>query len=147
MTIRNILAAVDFSGSSDAAGAVAADLAAAFGARLHLVHVYDVPLIEMTPYHFAVPQSVWDDVRKAARERLEKVRSELAGRGVEVEARLAEGTPAEAIGDAARELGADLLVIGTRGHTGLTHALLGSVAERTLRTAPCPVLTVKEPPA
>jgi nucleotide-binding universal stress UspA family protein len=50
----------------------------------------------------------------------------------------------EAVSDLARELGADLIVMGTRGATGLKHILLGSVAERTLRTAPCPVLTVKE---
>ena len=52
--------------------------------------------------------------------------------------------PAEAIGRQAEEIGADLIVMGTRGLTGLKHVLLGSVAERTLRVAPCAVLTVKE---
>jgi nucleotide-binding universal stress UspA family protein len=52
--------------------------------------------------------------------------------------------PSEAILAVAREIGADLIVMGTHGHTGLKHALLGSVAERTVRLAPCSVLTVKE---
>ena len=57
---------------------------------------------------------------------------------------LSEVPAASAIVDLAEELGADLIIMGTRGHTGLKHVLLGSVAERTLRHAPCSVLTVKE---
>ena len=60
-----------------------------------------------------------------------------------VEQTLTPMLPSEAISSAAQELGADLIVMGTRGLTGLKHVMLGSVAERTIRIAPCPVLTVK----
>jgi nucleotide-binding universal stress UspA family protein len=62
---------------------------------------------------------------------------------VRVTAHLREANPSDAILDVAREIDADLIVMGTRGLTGLKHVLLGSVAERTLRLAPCSVLTVK----
>jgi nucleotide-binding universal stress UspA family protein len=58
-----------------------------------------------------------------------------------------EGYPATVIEDAAAEIGADLIVIGTRGHTGLKHLLLGSIAERVVQKAPCAVLAVKPTPA
>jgi nucleotide-binding universal stress UspA family protein len=64
--------------------------------------------------------------------------------GVAVEARMAHGTPYEEIVKAGKELGADLIVIGTHGRTGMSHFLLGSVAERVVRSAPCPVLTVHQ---
>jgi nucleotide-binding universal stress UspA family protein len=70
---------------------------------------------------------------------LEKVREA----GVEAEGEVREGLPSDAIVAAAQQWGADLIVMGTRGHTGLEHVLLGSVAERTLHKAPCPVMTVR----
>jgi nucleotide-binding universal stress UspA family protein len=63
--------------------------------------------------------------------------------GVSVEYRLEEGNAVEEIVRTAEDIQADLIVMGTHGHTGLSHMLMGSVAERTLRRAPCPVLTVK----
>jgi nucleotide-binding universal stress UspA family protein len=63
---------------------------------------------------------------------------------LEVSSEVSPVMPSEAILAISREIGADLIVMGTHGHTGLKHALLGSVAERTIRLAPCSVLTVKE---
>lgn len=141
--VRTILVAVDFSPSSAEALERALDLAADLDAAIHLVHAYDVPLVELTPYHFAIPQSVWDGVREAAEAQLAELRDKLVGRGVEATPHLAEGPAPEAIVATAGDLGADLIVMGTRGHSRLAHALLGSVAERTLRRAHCPVLTVR----
>ena len=70
-------------------------------------------------------------------------RARRKARRLPVETTTSAETPAEAIARCAEKVGADLIVMGTRGLTGLKHVLLGSVAERTLRTAPCPVLTVK----
>ena len=84
-------------------------------------------------------------MRDAALEQLEELRQKVAADGVEAAAHMREGTAAEAISSAANDLGVDLIVMGTRGLTGLKHVLLGSVAERTIRVAPCPVLTVKDP--
>jgi universal stress protein A len=142
--IRVILVPVDFSPDSDRALAYAADLASALGAHLHLLHAYHLPPLAAAPYGSSLPQSVWDELRDAARAELEERREKLVGRGLEAQAHLTTGMASEAIREAAAEVGADLIVMGTRGRTGLAHVLLGSVAERTLRTAPCPVLTVKE---
>jgi nucleotide-binding universal stress UspA family protein len=65
--------------------------------------------------------------------------------GVEAERRLEEGDPVEAILRVAEEIGADLIVMGTHGRTGLSRLFMGSVAEQVLRRAPCPVLTLKSP--
>ena len=81
-------------------------------------------------------------MRDAARERLEELREKGTAEGVEIAVHLREGNSAEGISAAANEIGADLIVMGTRGNTGLKHVLLGSVAERTIRLAPCPVLTL-----
>lgn len=141
--IRTLLVAVDFSEPSARALEYACELAGALGARIHLVHAYQAPLLEVTPYHVAIPQGVFEAARNAANDQLEALRLKLAKQGTETQAHLREGSaPPDAIADAAEEIGADLIVIGTHGHTGLKHALLGSVAERTLRLARCPVLTV-----
>jgi universal stress protein A len=142
--IRAILVPVDFSPDSDRALGYAAELASALGSRLHLLHAYHVPSLAAAPYGSSLPQSVWDELRDAARSELEERREKLVARGLDARAHLTTGVASEAIREAAVELGADLIVMGTRGRTGLAHVLLGSVAERTLRTAPCPVLTVKE---
>jgi universal stress protein A len=141
--IRTILVPTDFSTHADRALDYAGDLAKAIGGvKLEIVHVYQAPLVELTPYHLALPLSVIEGVRDAAREQLEERREKLASAGVEAEAHLTEGIAAEAIVAAAADLNADLVVMGTRGHTGLKHVLLGSVAERTVRHASCPVLTL-----
>jgi universal stress protein A len=140
--IRRILVATDFSRHADRALEQAAGWATALGSSVDVLHVYEAPLVELTPYHLAIPMQVLDGVRDRARERLEALREKLAADGIEVAVHLREGHPAEGIAAMARETGADLIVMGTRGNTGLKHVLLGSVAERTLRLAPCPVLTL-----
>jgi nucleotide-binding universal stress UspA family protein len=75
---------------------------------------------------------------------MDKWVAKVKSAGVAVESTVTPTAPVEAIERTAEEIGADLVVMGSRGLTGLKHVLLGSVAERTLRTAPCPVLTVKD---
>ncbi len=142
--IRVILVPVDFSPHSEAALDQAMDLAKALGAKIHLLHSYAVPVRGVMPYDFAIPDGVWDGVHNAAESKLEEIRQKVASEGLEASTEVSAALPSEAILAAAGELGADLIVMGTRGHTGLKHVLLGSVAERTLRLAPCSVLTVKE---
>lgn len=142
--VRTILVGVDFSPHSSAALDRAVDFAKAFGARIHLLHSYAVPVRGVMPYDFTVPDGVWDGVRKAAETKLEEYRQKIVSAGVEASSEVSPALPSEALLAAADELDADLIVVGTRGHTGLKHVLLGSVAERTIRLAACPVLTVKE---
>ena len=91
-----------------------------------------------------MPEALGRDIRAAAEQQLgvwaDKARSE----GVETRTSTTPLFPSEAIASTAEEMGADLIVMGTRGLTGLKHVFLGSVAERTLRIAPCPVLTLRD---
>lgn len=143
LQIRTILVPVDFSEHAARALEVAISLAKAFGARIHLLHCYPIQLGGISPYGLVVPESLDRDVREAAARKLAEWRDKVSDAGVEVSDTVTPIFPSEAIAEQAGALDADLVVMGTRGLTGLRHVLLGSVAERTLRIAPCPVLTVK----
>jgi universal stress protein A len=146
--IQTILVPLDFSVHSDHALDVAIEWARALGAeRIALIHVHQ-PLHIPTPMPGSGPTApelearILEDAQRAIAER--KPRVEQAGLAVEGE--VAMGDPSAEICRAAAERKADLIVMGTRGHTGFAHLLLGSVAERTLGGAPCPVLTVHQRP-
>lgn len=141
--VRNILVACDFSEHSAAALDCALDLARVLGAKVRVLNVYHRPVEALSPYEIPLPETVVRDIRQGAERRLEEILRSASTEGVPTEVMVLEGSAAEAISDAARALPADLIVMGTRGLTGLKHVLLGSVAERTVRIAPCPVLTVK----
>ena len=121
--VREILCATDFSDSSEAATRVAVDYARHFGARLHLLHV------------------AWPGADPTTPPLLAKLADELSAATPVVTA-IESGTPAARIVQYAERHRIDLIVLGTHGRTGVTRALLGSVAEQVARTAPCPVLTV-----
>jgi nucleotide-binding universal stress UspA family protein len=95
------------------------------------------------PDQIVIPQTFWDEVRRSAEQKLDEEKRRATAAGVKATTELVPDAPAVATVEAARRIGADLIVMGTRGLTGVKHVLLGSVAERTIRTAPCPVLTVK----
>lgn len=139
----------DFSVHSRAALFAATDLARRFGgADLHLVHVIQTPAFAYgyAPYGGAAAPPPLDltAVRERAAEALRDVADGIEGLPGKIEPHVVEAIGiADAIREAAEDLDADLVVMGTHGRSGLAHAFLGSVAERTLRAAPCPVLTVK----
>jgi nucleotide-binding universal stress UspA family protein len=145
----HILVPTDFSPASDAALACAKELAQTFEARLSLLHVITNPEATgmWTPDVF-VPASeeTRDRLIQQARQRLEEALSadERAKFKVAIEAPI--GSAAEGIQEFAREQHVDLIVMGTHGRRGLSHMLLGSVAERMVRTATCPVLTTHAAP-
>ena len=143
LQIRNILVPVDFSDHAARALDTAASLAKTFGARLHLLHCYQIQVGGLSPYGLVLPESLDRDVRDAAARKLREWRDKTAAEGVDVDDAVTPIFPSKAIAARAEEIGADLIVMGTRGLAGLKHVMLGSVAERTLRIASCPVLTVK----
>ncbi len=141
--LKKILVPVDFSEYSIKALRYAARFAEQFGASLVLVHVVE-------PVHYPESIIIPPAMEEANRERLKLARAGLAefakqrvpaGLTTETVTRL--GQPFEEITTAAKDFDADLIVIATHGHTGLKHLFLGSVAERVVRLAPCPVLTVR----
>jgi nucleotide-binding universal stress UspA family protein len=141
--IRSILAAVDFAEDSGRALEVAVDLAKQTGAELHVVHALDLPIPIFNPYAISIPDALLTQARDEASRRLRETVERLGRQGVPAKSHLTEVPAAPSIARLAEELGSDLVVMGTHGHTGLKHVLLGSVAERTLRLAPCSVLIVK----
>ena len=141
--IRAILVPVDFSPHADRALETAVELAKVFGAKVHLLHCYQINVGGISPYGLAIPENFYRDVRAAAQRMLDEWGEKVKAGGVEVEGHVSSMFPSMTIPATAEEIGADLIVMGTRGLTGLKHVLLGSVAERTIRVAACPVLTVK----
>ena len=144
---QKILVPTDFSSDAEAALAEAIDFARSFGGNIVLLHVHHMPVYGATPYGYTYPTGLLDEARQHAVARLNEHEQKVSAEGVKVTSELIDGLPSHEIVEAAKRTGADLIVMGTRGLTGLKHVLLGSVAERTLRHAPCPVMTVKTPEA
>ncbi len=140
---QTLLVATDFSPHSEAALATAEELGERLGARMHLLHVVHPPAEVLSPYEIHLPVGLAEEMQEAARRKLAPRAEKLRARGLATEIHVASGVASERIPEFAEELGADLVVLGTRGLSGLKHVLLGSVAESVLRRSPCPVLTVR----
>jgi universal stress protein A len=146
MHVKRVLVATDFSPASSAAVTYAFDLAVRLGASVHLLHVIEEWALTVTylkALDIELPglrERVIDDAHATLR----ALATSLAPGGAPTTTEVREGRPADVIVDVARSAEADLVVVGTHGRTGVAHAVLGSVAERVVRTAPCPVLTVRQ---
>jgi nucleotide-binding universal stress UspA family protein/mono/diheme cytochrome c family protein len=145
LVMKRILVPLDFSGNSARALDYAHALAKKFDADLHLVHVCEVPtMLTESIGSYAVAYTDWSQrLGEDAERELGKLGPRLAD--VRVSTEVLFGNPARAIVTAARTNDADLIVMGTHGHGPLTHVVMGNVAERVVRTADCPVLTVRGP--
>lgn len=134
-----ILVGVDFEEASRKAIAVAKEIAGPLGAEIALVHVYAVPVYTYPGLEPTLLPGFQPQVVNAAKRALEELSSSVGA----PRAMLREGDPAQAVLAAADELDARMIVVGTHGRRGLTHLLLGSVAEKIVRSAKVPVLTVR----
>ena len=140
--VRRILVATDFSTHADRALEWATALAKRFSAEIELVSsVFMVPL-PAGPPGYGVPTDYLRGAREAAERRLGELVTDLLKQGVAARYTVLHEDPSSGICARAKETGAELLALGTRGRSGLAHVVLGSVAERVARLAPCPVLTV-----
>ena len=144
---ETILVPVDFSDHSKEALDTAIQIAHLFGSTIHLLHCYHIQTAGISPYGIVLPEGYYADIRDAAAKQLSDWHELVSNEGIQTESILSADSPSVAINLTAEEIGADLIVMGTRGLAGLKHAMLGSVAERVVRLAPCPVLTVKHPEA
>jgi nucleotide-binding universal stress UspA family protein len=146
-SLNRILVPVDFSAHSERAVRYATTLANRFGARVSLLHVVEDPFVtgawQAEAFVPNIPELL-NELIKAARAHLGDMKKNLAAHGFVVDTDVITGQPARAIVDHASTGGFDLIVMGTHGRTGLSHALMGSVAERVVQKAPCAVLTVRE---
>jgi nucleotide-binding universal stress UspA family protein len=144
MQFRHILAPTDFSEYSKQAVASALALAKKFGAKLTILHVIELPPYPVEGY---VPPSLsatfMDDLERQATTDLAQLVPEADAANVEVARVMAVGTPYRTIIETAEAEQVDLIVMATAGRTGFSHLVMGSIAERVVRTASCPVLTIR----
>ena len=143
--IRRILVPVDFSESSERAIQYAGQLAAESDARVELVHVLDDPyLAGAWPTESYLPSAavVLDGLADVAATRLAKRAALLTSESVPSKSVVLRGNPARKIIEYATLFNFDVIVMGRHGRSALSHLLMGGVAERVLRTASCPVLTI-----
>ena len=145
IAIQRILVPLDFSDHAAPVLEWVTHLAKQHGARAILLHAYHLPVEFQQLEGAYLPPDFWSNVKAEAEQSLGRLADQLREQGIEVEAAVREGYPATVIEEESERQQADLIVIGTRGLTGLKHLLLGSVAERVVQKSRCPVLTVKTP--
>ncbi len=147
-TIHRLLYATDLSPASEPAWDEVRLLGRLFGAEIVLLHVLAPPPV--VPVDAYLPPQVYEDLvegaRRDAQERLDHVLGSVAGSGLKIRLRLEHGRPAHRILEVASQEAPDLLVVGTHGRVGIERLVLGSVADRMVRQATCPVLTVRSTP-
>lgn len=144
--INKILVPVDFSDYSKAALKYAVNFSKMFSAELILVYVIE-PVVyppDFSMGQIAIP-SVTSEFDERAKEELTKLAKDEIPQEIKVKTVLKTGKPFVEIIDTATEVDVDLIIIATHGHSGVEHILFGSTAEKVVRKAPCPVLTLREP--
>ncbi|WP_306058940.1 universal stress protein [Natronococcus wangiae] len=136
---QELLLATDGSDGARQATDHAIELANRLDAALHVVSVS-----EEGPHAEKKRDQMRADLEDQAAEALERAETDAAGHGIEVATTIRHGVPQDEIIDVAKEHGADMIIMGTVGRTGLDHLIVGSVAEEVVRNAPVPVVTVRE---
>jgi Universal stress protein UspA and related nucleotide-binding proteins len=147
IAIRKILVATDFGEPSEAALRYGRALAQRFGAALHVLHVTENLLAAaLAGEYTAAPAEIQEDLERVAQQRTEALLTDEDRRTLKaVAVTMNHGSPAVAIVEYAKTAPVDLIVLGTHGRGAVAHLFLGNVAERVVRAAPCPVLTVRHP--
>lgn len=146
-TVQRILWATDFSSASEAAWPYVLKLADLLAAEVIMLHaVRPAELAGLADHPVPPPQGWMERYLSPVEQELERRQRAVEGLGLRARSKVVVGVPAEAIVTEAQGEQADLIVVGTRGRTGLSHMLLGSVAEAVIRKAACPVLTVRVRP-
>jgi len=142
--MRTILAPTDFSPTSNRAVDYAIELGRALGAEIVVMHAVEPITVTPDAFGAATIAPVLDELERAGRRMLDRAAAKIAKRRMRCRTLLVTGPAATTIVDAAAKVRADLIVLGTHGRSGLSHLFLGSVAERVVRSAGRPVLTVPE---
>jgi len=144
--MKTIVVALDFSDSTAKVLAAAVELARAFQASLHLVHVMEAEpaytAYGFTPDEFPAINTFQEEARKRAAVKLDELLASVSSEVTDVRTKLVDGTPLHALLDYVREIGADLVAMGSHGHGVVASLLLGSVAEGMVRKAAVATLVV-----
>jgi len=146
LRFQRILVPIDFSNGSLMALEYAVALAHQLQSKLILLHIVEPSIHQDSDFRVSPPSSEANQMLvEAGRKRLVALAEKRIALGLQVEALVRMGHPHSEIPDTARAMAAEMIVVGTHGSTGLEHLVLGSTAERIVRHAPCPVLTVRLP--
>lgn len=145
MLPKNILVPTDLSEGAEYALDYACELANKLDATVHLIHVIGVPALGVPELGVAVTATVIDQLIAENQTSIDQLAEAHRSKAKIGQVLLKTGDARDIIDHTAAELGCDLIVMGTHGRRGISRALLGSVAETVVRSAPCPVLTVRQP--
>jgi nucleotide-binding universal stress UspA family protein len=150
IAIKDVLVPIDFSPGSDTALTYGREFARTFGATLHTLHAVEDVYVQLMMAGGAIggtaAAEIQRDLENAAQGRLDALIRDDDRRELRAQTAIRTGVAAaQAIVDYAQEKAIDLVVIGTHGRGGMAHVMMGSVAEKVVRTAPCPVLAVRSP--
>jgi nucleotide-binding universal stress UspA family protein len=144
--MKKIIAAVDFSNATNGVVATAAEMAKAFGAELHLLHVIEpeptYTAYGFTPEEFPAIQSFHQETRTRAQKTLDDAATKVAAPGLAITTHLGDGSPLHVLEAKVKELGADLVILGSHGHNLVASLLLGSVADGMVRKSLVPTLVI-----
>lgn len=146
MTIQHILVPTDFSEYANDALDYAIELAKTLQARLTLLHIIQLTPMTMGDMYGSSLEAYLEAMENEAQKHMEALLNRVHQEGLEGETAIVQGVPFQLIVDMAGSQDVDLIVMGTHGRTGLTHVLMGSVAERVVRLSPCPVLVTRGNP-
>ena len=141
--IQRILLATDFSATSELAVEYAILMAKTFHAELHVLHVLEVVIPQTIQGGAYLPLSYFEELERLAPSQLERMISTEVRKNLAVTSTIRHGSPHLEITNYARDHKMDLIVLGTHGRGGVSHLLMGSVAEKVVRMASCPVLTIR----
>lgn len=143
MLPKHILVPTDLSEGAEQALEYACELARTLGAQVHLLNVIGIPALGMPELGLAVATTMIDQMVVDSQSAIERLATTRCGGASVGKVLVKTGDARDVINQTATELGADLIVMGTHGRRGISRALLGSVAETVVRSAPCAVLTVR----
>ncbi len=144
--IKRVLVPIDFSDYSKNALRYSIDFVKKFGAKIYMIYVVEPAIYpaDFSMGQVAIP-AMNVDMQDRAKEELDLLAKKEIDADIEVETIIKNGNPFIEIVETAGEIDADLIIIATHGHTGVEHLLFGSTAEKVVRKAPCPVLSLREP--
>lgn len=142
MLPKTILVPTDFGEASECAVEYALELAKVLGSEIVLMHAFEIPAVGFPDGALVATADMTNRVLEGAQVGLDRHMANYENRGVPIRSVIKQGDAWRSVVATAEELGADMIIMGTHGRRGLPRALLGSVAEKVVRTAHCPVLTV-----
>ena len=146
MQIEHILVPIDFSSDADNALEMAISLARELGSRITLLHVIHDVYVGVGEMAAALPTSYYEEIEAGVNNEIQTYLNKVVEAGLQGESIVVHGVPFQCILDSAETQNIDLIVMGTHGRTGLKHVLLGSVAEKVIRMATCPVMVTRPTP-